>query len=56
MATRKILESETTFRRIYMQKFRSLWLTEEKEFKSKYSPLNTLPPFLFCLSLILRSC
>ena len=53
---RKILEAETTFRRVYMHKFQSVWLTEEKELGSKDSPLNNLPPFLFWLSLVLGSC
>ena len=52
---RKILEDETTFRSVYMQKFQSVWLTEKKELKSKDNQLNDLPPFLFCLSLVLGS-
>lgn len=43
--TRKILERETTFRSIYMQKFRSVWLTVEKGIKIKDYPLNESPPF-----------
>ena len=36
-----------------MLKFQSVWLTAEKEFKSKDNPLNDRPPF--CLSLVLGS-
>ena len=35
-----------------MQKFRSLWLTEEKDWLTEI-PLNEPPPFLFALSLVL---
>ena len=44
-STRKILERETTFRSIYMHKFRSVWLTVEKGIKIKDYPLNESPPF-----------
>ena len=52
---RKILEGETTFRWVYMQKFRSVWLTVEKELKIKDNPWNDPLQFLFCLSLVLGS-
>ena len=39
-STRKILERGTTFRSIYMHKFRSVWLTVEKGIKIKDYPLN----------------
>ena len=51
----KSLEGGRTFRWVYMQKSWSVRLTEEKESKSKGNPLNDLPPFLFCLSLVLGS-
>lgn len=44
-STRKILERGTTFRSIYMHKFRSVWLTVEKGIKIKDYPLNESPPF-----------
>ena len=46
LSTRKILEGGTTFRSIYMQKFRSVWVTVEKELKIKDNPLNDPPLFL----------
>ena len=52
---RKILEGETTFGCVYMQKFRSVWLTVKKELKIKDYPLNYPPPFLCGLSLVLGS-
>ena len=44
-STRKILGRGTTFCSIYMQKFRSVWLTVEKGIKIKDYPLNESPPF-----------
>ena len=37
---RKILEGETTFGCVYMQKFRSMRLTVEKELKTEDYPLS----------------
>ena len=53
---KKILDDVTIFRWDYMQKFRSLWLTVEKELKIKDYPPND-PPLFLCggLSLVLGS-
>ena len=52
---RKILQGETTFGCVYMQKFRSVRLTVEKEIKIKDYPLNDPTPYLCGLSLVLGS-
>ena len=52
---RKILEGETTFGCVYMQKFQSVRLTVEKELKIKDYPLNDPTPYLCGLSLVLGS-